>query len=68
MQSKGSILRSLRLIYTNTMDHLSLVAGEGLSAEPVMPSARIQVFQGHFIAELVLILENRRGHHELCHV
>lgn len=57
MQSKISILRSLHLIYTNTMEHLGFVVGKGVSAELFMSSARIQVFQGHLIAELVLIQE-----------
>lgn len=59
MQSKISILRSLDLIYTNPGNILAL-RDERACLRSVVPSARTQVFQGHLVAELVLVLENRR--------
>lgn len=61
MQSKISILRSLHLIDTNTTEGLGFVGRKGWCAELFRLSARIQVFQSHLVAELVLILESRRA-------
>lgn len=55
MQSKISILTVL--IVTDTVELLDLVVGRDSSAGLLMLSARIQVLQGHLIAELVLIQE-----------
>lgn len=57
MQSKISILTVL--IVTDTVELLDLVVGRDSSAGLLMLSARIQVLQGHLIAELVLILEGK---------
>lgn len=55
-KARISILTILHLIATERLD---FVVGRYSSAELLMLSARIQVLQGHLIAELVLILEEK---------
>lgn len=59
MQSKISILTILHLIITDARGRLDFVVGRHSPAELWMQSARVQVLQGHLIAELVLILEEK---------
>ena len=58
MQSKISIL-TIHLIITDARERLDSVVGRYSSAELLIRSAGIQVLQGHLIAELILILEEK---------
>lgn len=58
MQSKISIL-TIHLIITDATERLDSVVGRYSPAEPLVRSARIQVLQGHLIAELILILQEK---------
>lgn len=58
MQSKISIL-TIHLVIRDATERLDFVVERYSSAELLIRSAGIQVLQGHLIAELVLILEEK---------